>query len=126
MKTSSAPAPVKRSTAMNCLLVNQFVTPGLGSLMARRFVAGLIQLSLAVVGFVLVIAWMVQYTYRAIADPTGHPSSSSWMGVVGGLVFLASWLLSWVTSLSLLRQARQNGEPPTIAPPSRPQPPILK
>jgi hypothetical protein len=127
MKTSSAPAPVKRSAAMNCLLVNQFATPGLGSLMGKRIWEGVIQLSLAVVGFVLVMAWMILFTYHAIADQAPQSALASGMGWLGMILFVGSWLLSWFTSLSLLRQAKQNPEPPpTLAPPTKPQPPILK
>src|SRR6267142_5883224 len=50
----------KRSTATTCLILNQFATPGLGSLMARRWFAGTGQLVLAVAGFCLLVGWFVQ------------------------------------------------------------------
>jgi len=127
MKTSSARAPVKRSTAMNCLLMNQFATPGLGSLMGRRIWEGVVQLTLAVIGFVLIMVWMALFFYHSVADQAPQSAAASMMGWLGLIFFGGSWLLSWHTSLSLLRQARQNPEPPASpSPPPKPQPPILK
>ena len=101
----------KRSTAINCLLVNQFATPGLGSLMGGRILAGLIQLTLAVAGFAMVILWMYQY-FGAMAQSIngdGEPVPvSSALGKAGFAIFIASWILSWFTSLSLVRQAPRN------------------
>ena len=125
MKISSERGPLKRSAAKNCLLVNQFATPGLGSLMGRRLFAGAIQLTLAVLGFVLVIGWFVEIIIVSING--GTPGAASWMGKIGGLVFLASWVLAWFTSISLLREATNDPEPPlSTRPAAKPQPPILK
>lgn len=129
MKTSSANDPrpvVKRSSARNCLLVNQLATPGLGSLMGGQIIAGTVQLILALVGFCLVIGWFVETCmdlYRQMNNLPPEPNSYSWMGKTGLLAFTAAWLLAWITSLSLLRQARQN-EP--AATPSKPLPPIIR
>lgn len=103
---------------MNCLLVNQFATPGLGSLMGRRIVAGTIQLTLAVAGFLCVIAWFVQIlvkTYRETAGYAPLPNSFSWTGELGAILFIASWVLAWFTSISLLRESK-NTEPPPLHP----------
>ena len=53
------PPPLSPAKARNCLLLNQFATPGLGSLLGRRLVAGMGQLAAAVVGFVLFCAWVL-------------------------------------------------------------------
>jgi hypothetical protein len=90
--------------------MNQFATPGLGSLMGRRFIAGTGQLALAIIGFLLFCAWfisvLIQY-YALMArniDPNLRPGLAfSGIGMVG-----LSWCWSWVTSLSLLREARRN------------------
>jgi hypothetical protein len=129
MKIFSAGGPVKRSTAKNCLLVNQLATPGLGSLMGRRIIAGALQLSLAVLGFVLVIAWFVQKMYRLISELPPDSGPYSWTGKAGAILFLASWLLAWITSLSLLRESRKHPAENPVAPPlppSRPLPPKLR
>src|ERR1017187_537525 len=105
MKISLAGKPINRAIARNCFLINQFATPGLGSLMARRFAAGIGQLSLALVGFALTVAWfsltMVQ-TYNQISDDA-PAKSFGWLGAAGALVFAVSWLWALATSLSLLR-----------------------
>ena len=110
MKTSSTPGPRKRSAAANCAIMNQLATPGLGSLMARRYVAGAVQLLLAVTGFCLFLGWFIQMmvkTYRLTMDLPPQPDRYPWMGKAGVLIFLASWLLAWPTTISVLRAARK-------------------
>jgi hypothetical protein len=127
MKQSSAAAPRKpldRKTAKACLVVNQFATPGLGSLLGRRFVAGTLQLVLAVFGFCLLMLWFVCLLRNTYVDLTGGrrvPAHGEY-GVIGALSFLASWLWAWVTSFSLIREAKNNPEP--VEPPLS-QPPKL-
>ena len=59
------------------MLANQFATPGLGSLMAGRWIAGSGQLALAVAGCVMVIVWffkvMIQYYGQISDDAQPHP-----------------------------------------------------
>ena len=124
MKISSAGSrpPLTRAAARNCLLVNQFATPGLGSLMAKRFVAGSVQLTLAVIGFCCVITSMTMRLIQMYRDMQGgepSPGSHSWVGTIGWSIFIGSWLLAWTTSLSVLREARLNEQrqPPIARPP---------
>ncbi|MDB6112160.1 MAG: hypothetical protein JWR69_3910 [Pedosphaera sp.] len=126
MKTSSTPRPLKRATALNCLLVNQLATPGLGSLMGRRISAGLVQLALALAGFGCVMGWFIQLfsdTYRQFSDLPSQPKPYPWIGTLGLILVVSSWLLSWITSLSLLREAQRNepNSPPIIT-----VPPLIK
>jgi hypothetical protein len=117
--------PLDRSKALTCLLVNQFATPGLGSLMAGRIVEGSVQLIFAIVGFVCVVGWFVQVVYVQYQTvTTSQPVATPypWLGQVGGIIFFASWLLSWITSLSLMRNAKKND--PNLPPP--PRPPIIQ
>ena len=105
----------------SCVLVNLGATPGLGSLMARRIFAGICQLLLALAGFVLIVGWMFELFYRVFLQQLGNPvppDSSGWMWKWGLLLFGAGWLWSLVTSLSLLRQAKADGqvEPKPIPP----------
>lgn len=102
----------RRTRAMNCALVNQLATPGLGSLMARRYVAGTGQLLLAIAGFALVVLWfvlMLGQTISAINNDT-QPKPYGWVGELGGLLFILAWFWSLVTSLSLLREAKAEDE----------------
>lgn len=112
--------PLRRSELISCALINQFATPGLGSLMARRWVAGSGQLFLAVAGFGLFIGWFVQkmrvfYGQMFGTDLPADAGSSllKW----GLMIFVASWVWSLVTSIQLLRQAPEENAPPTL--PSR-------
>jgi hypothetical protein len=110
MKTSSAGKALSRTAARNSFLINQLATPGLGSLMAGRYLVGAGQLLMAVIGFAFVVAWfvllMVQ-TYQQI-DSDIRPKSVAWVGEAGAVVFAVSWLWALVTSMSLLREAREN------------------
>ena len=117
MKTSSGAAPLSRTKARNCVLINQLATPGLGSIMAGRRVAGAGQLLLAVAGFVMVIGWFVLNainTYNQIVNDA-EPKSAAWLGEAGGLTFLAAWVWAWVTSLQILRSVQEK-EPARLPP----------
>jgi len=125
--------PISQSAARNAALVNQLATPGLGSLMAGRWLAGLGQLALALAGFVMVVVWffavMIQYYGQVTGDVTPHPVG--WIGEVGAILFIASWFWALVTSINLLRQAGAaepagpKPAPPTLTDlPGEPQKPL--
>jgi hypothetical protein len=130
MRTSSGTGPgpkPKRSKALNCLLMNQLATPGLGSLMGGRIVAGSIQLGMAVLGFVLVVVWMYRLSanaYRQAFELPTQPPASPWLGTAGFGLFALSWVLAWFTSLSLLRHAPPEEPPPAAT--TKPVPPLIK
>jgi len=109
--------------ARNCFIVNQFATPGLGSLMARRWIAGIGQLVVCVIGFILVVAWffktMAQY-YGEIGGNVPTPPDA-WIGETGAILFAAAWLWSLVTSISLMLQAKKD----EIGTPKQNEPPKL-
>ena len=90
--------------------MNQLATPGLGSLMAGRMLAGIGQLILAVAGFALVVAWFVEVLiqFYGMINSDAPPRSVAWLGEAGALTFFAAWLWALVTSFSLLREARGN------------------
>ena len=124
--------PASPAAARNAVLVNQLATPGLGSLMAGRWLAGFGQLALAVAGFVMVVVWffeiMIQYYGQVTGDVQMRPVG--WIGEIGAILFVASWFWALVTSISLLRQANKaapagsNPVPPRLAA-SPGQPPKL-
>lgn len=124
MMTARTARPLSRARVVSCVLVNLAATPGLGSLMARRVVAGTGQLLLAVAGFCLIVGWMFELFHRVYLQQMGEPVSSNgtgWMGQWGLVCFGAGWLWSLVTSLSLLRQVKadeqagQKPVPPRLA-----------
>jgi hypothetical protein len=117
MKIFSGGKQLSPSAARNCFLVNQFATPGLGSLMGGRVLSGLGQLLLAVVGCGLVMFWffktMKQY-YSIAGDEMAAPADVSYASyaLAGFFIFIASWLWSLLTSISIVRSAKVP-EPPT-------------
>jgi len=127
--------PLSRARVVSCVLVNQCATPGLGSLAARRVVAGTGQLLLALAGFILMVGWMYELFRHMILQQLGGfvpPWTYGWMGKWGLILFGAGWLWSLFTSISLLRQARADEvvaakpAPPRLAdlsgqPPKHPQ-----
>jgi 4a-hydroxytetrahydrobiopterin dehydratase len=103
--------PLNRATAKNATFLNLLATPGLGSLLGRRWIAGGGQLVLAVAGFTLVVVWfckeMIPYYGLMFGDaPPQLPGLK--MLAAGAILFVVAWVWSAVTSLSLLREAAAN------------------
>lgn len=123
------PKPMSVGRAMSCALVNQLATPGLGSLMGRRLLAGIGQLVLAVAGFILLTTWIGALCYRLICEAMEKPATwnpQNWMWLSGAILFGLAWLWSLATSISLVLQAKadersaQTSVPPRITnPPSK-------
>jgi hypothetical protein len=109
--------PDGRKTARNAAFVNLFVAPGVGSLLAGRMWAGVLQLVLAVSGFTLVIIWFVslmsQY-YGMITEEAAPFRPHTWLGLAGGALFACSWFWALATSINLMREDRKR-QPPPIA-----------
>ena len=112
MKPSSpSRKPVSRAAARNAVIVNQLATPGLGSLIAGRWLAGFGQLLLALAGFTLVLVWFVQMMiryYGLIFGETQPRLPKLALLEAGAILFALSWFWAAVTSVSLLREASRN------------------
>jgi hypothetical protein len=118
-------SPPSLATARTALVINQFATPGLGSLMAGRYLAGSVQLLFALAGFFLIVAWffMILKEAYAIMETTGEAHPPHYLGWMGLGNFAFAWGWAWFTSISVLRQAQrahdqrwqQTGSPPIIA-----------
>lgn len=108
-------------------MVNQFATPGLGSLMGGRIVPGIGQLLLSIIGFLLVIFWFLRtmQEYYSLLDSPSVTVSYAKFGISGALFFAAAWLWSLLTSISLLRQGKANEAKngPVMPPPRITNPP---
>ena len=109
MKPSSAPKKNSHAKARNAALLNQLATPGLGSLIAGRWLAGAGQLLLAIAGCVLILVWFAQtmsayYSQMFGEGATHQPTvfSGLWLG---GILFALAWCWSLVTSICLVRAA---------------------
>jgi membrane protease YdiL (CAAX protease family) len=108
--------------------MNQFATPGLGSLMGKRILPGLGQLFLALAGFALVLVWfgltMKEYYGLMSEDAPAISFTYTRYLLAGVLLFAVAWLWSLLTSLSLMRQAKiPEPPPPGSIPPRITKPP---
>ena len=111
MKPSLAPKKTSHAKARNAALLNLFATPGLGSLLAGRWLAGGGQLLVFLTGFVIYCAWAInnlkQYYSLMYSDEVVHVGGwnrTAWTAVA---LCAAAWLWSLVTSISLMREASQ-------------------
>jgi len=98
--------PRNQSEAWSCALINQFATPGLGSVVARRFIAGTGQLILAFVGFALFLGWFIQkmrLLYGQLAETNLPIDAGSSLGRWGVALFATAWVWSLVTSIQIIR-----------------------
>jgi hypothetical protein len=129
MKIFSGDKPLSPAAARNCFLMNQFATPGLGSLMGGRIIAGLGQLLLFALGFLLFLFWFLRTMHQyfgVLTEEIQTPGPSYAKFAIAGLLFCAaSWLWSLLTSLSLLREGKANESKtgPIMAPPPIINPP---
>ena len=109
MKPFSAPKKISRAKARNAALLNQLATPGLGSIIAGRWLAGSGQLLVFLAGFVLYCAWTLKYLaayYNLMySDAPDQTAGLKWMLWTGVGLCVAGWLWSLVTSISLVREA---------------------
>jgi 4a-hydroxytetrahydrobiopterin dehydratase len=109
MKPSSARKKISHSQARNAALLNQLGTPGLGSLLAGRWLAGALQLLVFLAGFVLFCLWagrnLEQYYRMAFHSAPNEPTGVGWMAWTGAGVCMLAWVWSLQTSFSLLREA---------------------
>lgn len=101
--------PLSRARARNATLINLFATPGLGSLLCRRWFEGTGQLLLALAGCVLILDWFFKEmaALYSTADFNEAPIASPSREIlgIGVLLLVISWFWSLITSLSLQREA---------------------
>jgi 4a-hydroxytetrahydrobiopterin dehydratase len=93
-------------------------TPGLGSIFARRYFEGTLQLLFALAGFCLTTGWMLKLVYNSVQlDETYRASAPNWIWQLGTILFCVSWVWSLLTSVSLWREAMMTEDHPMSAPP---------
>ena len=105
--------PANRNRTLFYVLINQCATPGLGSLLAGRWIAGAGQLALAVTGFGLLMTWMSKVFFRMLLEQLEKPAPTDSLTNIahwGFVCFGTAWLWSLWTSIFLLRKDR----PPPI------------
>lgn len=99
-----------RETALALAGINQFATPGLGTILAGKFLAGVMQLAFAVGGFALLMFWFYSLFQAMLSGGEAGPSSEWELGLA---LFAVGWILSLITSLKLIRNA-QTKKPPKL------------
>jgi len=98
---------LSRATARNAALLNLLATPGLGSLMGRRWIAGGGQLLLSLAGFALFLVWFVKEMTQFYGQISGNVEVRP-IGkflAAGLALFALAWAWSALTSWSLVREA---------------------
>ncbi len=105
------------STAKNAL-VNLLVFPGLGSLRAGRWMAGMGQLVLVLSGTAMGLIWFFKELsqYYGLMFGDEKPQAIGWIGETGAVLFAISWAWAGVTSISLFRDASKASTPPPVLP----------
>jgi 4a-hydroxytetrahydrobiopterin dehydratase len=109
MKPSSANRKaLSAARARNAALLNQLATPGLGSLLCGRWIAGLGQLGLSLLGCALILVWFFRQmsAYYGMMFSDAQPAQPNIKMLTAGAVLLGlSWFWSLATSFSLMREA---------------------
>ena len=116
--------PGSRVSGGNVLVLNLAATPGLGSFLAGRRWEGLLQMLMAVVGFVVLILWfwdLARQFWELLQSGDTSVRPDLRQLAVGGIFFGGAWLWSLWTSISILRHERRN--PPGVPPPLIPRGP---
>lgn len=111
MKPSSAAKRISHAKARNAALLNQLATPGLGSLIAGRWLAGIGQLLGFLAGFLFYCIWVFnrlgQYYSLMYSDAPPQNTMSSRIAWAGIILCVGTWFWSLATSISLMREASQ-------------------
>lgn len=130
MKSSSTnpSRPVRRSEAIGYALINQFATPGLGSWLGRRRTAAVGQLTLAILGFLIVVSWFLLQMVAAlrlagvsVTMPAFLLDHVREIAITGWTLFGLAWLWALITSILMIAGAWSETVPPSPAPPALPR-----
>lgn len=90
--------------------INLLATPGLGTIMAGRYIPGAIQLVIATAGFALFLAWMFA-KFKSLLEETASPAAWKWQAGLG--LFVLAWILSLISSRDFVSKASP-GIPPKL------------
>lgn len=109
--------PLSPAVVRMAIAINQFATPGLGSLLGRRWIAGAGQLCLSVIGFTFFLVWFVKIMIQFYGTVQGNVEVKpvGWIAWTGLVVFAISWLWALVTSVSLWRELSRQQEAAAFA-----------
>lgn len=100
---------IDRSTAWGYVLTN-LVLPGLGTLAARRRLAGVLQLVVSQAGFVLMVVWTISFV-RVWMQQESLPEDlgpNFGIGLLGMALFLLASIWSLASSVGILQDSRKS------------------
>jgi hypothetical protein len=101
------PRNLNEAWVFTCL--NLFATPGLGSVLARRFQTGTLQLLIAVTGFSLIIWWFIQrmrLLYGQIYGTDLPMDAGNTAGKWGVFFFGVAWIWALMTSIQIIKMTK--------------------
>jgi hypothetical protein len=98
-----------RQAGWTCVLSN-LVLPGLGTFVAHRRVAGILQLVVSQTGFALCLLWAIlfvrDWVHQGSMPEDITPELA--MGLTGATLFLFAWIWSLVSSVEILINSRKS------------------
>ena len=91
--------------------MSNLVLPGLGTFLAHRRVAGVIQLVVSQTGFALTLLWAILFARDWVRQGNLPVDTASHLGVglIGSAIFLVAWIWSLASSVNILRNSRKTG-----------------
>ena len=99
-----------RQPAWACLLSN-LVLPGLGTFVAHRRVAGILQLVVSQTGFALCLVWAILFVrdWVDLGQMPDEVTPDLVLGLTGVALFLLAWIWSLASSVEILVNSRKSG-----------------
>ena len=101
---------IRRNAAWGCVVSN-LVLPGLGTYLARRRVAGVVQLVVSQTGFALSLLWAILFGRDWVRQGSfpANVTPALAVGLTGATLFLLAWIWSLVSSVEILYSSRKSG-----------------
>jgi hypothetical protein len=99
-----------RQAAWACVLSN-LVLPGLGTLVAHRRIAGILQLIVSQTGFALCLLWAILFVreWVHLGSMPEDITPTLALGLTGATLFLLAWIWSLASSVEILIHSRKSG-----------------
>jgi TM2 domain-containing membrane protein YozV len=99
-----------KASSVGCLLINIFVLPGLGTLMAGKIRTGILQMSISLLGFLLLfttlgkLAFVSMFGNMMVADPR---ISYVFTAIVylGAPIMIISWIWCLISGIRIVKNS---------------------